>query len=177
MTSPEAPRRREAVGAPRSGGRSEPALDDSDRIGSDRENPVTLSAADWANVYCDNMQNLREGVNRNGPWHLLVEKDGTYEIELRRWPKEADAAMAAGVPEFKATQGGLPAGKALPVAKARLKVADLDETKPIGLMDKGAHYSVNLKAGTKLTMQSWLYDAGGQELCAHFAYVQRKGRE
>ena len=54
-----------------------------------------MSAADWANVYCDNMQNLRAGLNRNGPWHLLIEQDGTYEIALRRWPKEADAAISA----------------------------------------------------------------------------------
>jgi arylsulfatase A-like enzyme len=154
----------------------EPTLDDFSpiSIGSEKENPVTLTAADWANVYCDNMQNLRQGVNRNGPWHLLVEKDGTYEVELRRWPKEADAAMAAGVPEFKATQGGLPAGQALPVAKARLKVGDLDETKPVGAKDRGVTFSVKLKAGLKLAMQSWLYDADGKELAgAYFAYVRR----
>src|SRR5439155_22317668 len=65
-------------------------------VGADRENPVTLSAADWANVYCDNMMNLRQGKPSNGPWHLLVEKGGTYEIGLRRWPREADAAVTAG---------------------------------------------------------------------------------
>src|SRR5262249_56212150 len=73
-----------------------PRLDDFSpvSIGADQENPVCLSAADWANVYCDNMNNLRQGLNKNGPWHLLVEKDGTYEIALRRWPKEADPAIA-----------------------------------------------------------------------------------
>ena len=82
------------------------------------------------------MFDLRAGRNRNGPWHLLVEKDGTYEIALRRWPKEANAAIAAGVPAFKAVDGGLPTGEALPIAKARLKIAGLDETKPVGPGDK-----------------------------------------
>lgn len=156
----------------------EPGLDDFSpvSIGADQENPVTLSAADWADVYCDNMQSLRGGVNRNGPWHVLVETDGRYEFALRRWPKEAGAAIAAGVPAFNAVAGSLPAGKALPVAKARLKIGDvLDESKPVGPQDQEVVFSASLKAGTKTQAQSWFYDAAGRELCgAYFAYVTRR---
>jgi arylsulfatase len=144
-------------------------------IGSEKENPVTLSAADWANVYCDNMFNLRAGLDRNAPWHVVAERDGEYEIALRRWPKEADAAITAAVPAFKAVDGMLPAGKAMPVAKMRLKIADFDETKPVGADAKAVVFTVNLKAGTKMTMQSWMYDADGKELAgAYFADVRRK---
>lgn len=144
-------------------------------IGSDKENPVCLSAADWANVYCDNMHNLRAGVNRNGPWHLLVEQDGTYEIALRRWPKEADAAISAGVPAFKAVDGGLEPGKALPIVRARLKIGDVDEAKPVAAGDKQVTFTVKLKAGTRVPMQTWFLDANGKQLCgAYFAYVHRK---
>jgi arylsulfatase len=144
-------------------------------LGADDENPATLSAADWANVYCDNMNDLREGRERNAPWHILVEKDGEYEIRLRRWPKEADAAIAAGVPPFKGVDGGLPAGKALPIAKARLKVGSLDATKVVGPDDKEVVFTTSLKAGPKTTMETWFYDAAGKELCgAYFAYVLRK---
>jgi arylsulfatase len=155
----------------------EPTLDDFSpvSIGADQENPVALSAADWANVYCDNMQNLRAGVNRNGPWHIRVEKGGRYEISLRRWPKEADAAISAGVPAFNAVDGSLPPGKALPIVKARLKVGDvLDESKAVGPEDKAVTFSVALEAAAKTEMQSWFYDAAGNELCgAYFAYVHR----
>jgi arylsulfatase len=144
-------------------------------IGAEQQNPVTLSSADWNRIYCDNMQNLRNGKEANGPWSILVEKDGAYEIELRRWPKEADAAIAAGVPEFVARTGKLIEGKALPIAKMRLKIADLDETKNVGQSDKGVTFSVRLKAGTKLPMQTWCLDASGKELCgAYFAYVKRR---
>lgn len=143
-------------------------------IGADQENPVTLSAADWANVYCDNMNNLRQGINRNGPWHVLVEKDGEYEIALRRWPKEADAAITAGVPVFKAVDGMLQAGVALPIARVRLKIAGFDETRPVSAQDKAISFSVKLKAG-QTVMQTWFLDAQGKELCgAYFADVQRK---
>ncbi|MCS6851470.1 MAG: arylsulfatase [Gemmataceae bacterium] len=154
----------------------EPNLDNFNplSLGADQENPTRLTAADWANVYCDNMRDLREGVKRNGPWHVLIEKDGEYEIALRRWPKEADAPIRAGVPEFKAVVGGLPAGKALPIAKARLQIAGFDETRPVGETDKEVVFTVQLKAG-KTVMQSWFYDSAGQELCgAYFAYVRRK---
>jgi arylsulfatase A-like enzyme len=144
-------------------------------IGSEHENPVCLSAADWANVYCDNMDDLRSGVNRNGPWHLLVEQDGTYEIALRRWPKEADAAISAGVPAFKAVDGGLPPGKALPIVRARLKIGATDASKPVAASDKEVVFTVELKAGTRTQMQTWFFDAAGKELCgAYFAYVHRK---
>jgi hypothetical protein len=144
-------------------------------IGADEENPVTLSAADWWNVYCDNMGHLRSGKEANSVWNLKVAKDGRYEIALRRWPKEADAAIAAGVPAFQAVDGMLPAGKALPIAAVRLKVGDLlDETK-IAADAKEVTFAVELKAGTELPMQSFCYDAAGKELCgAYFAYVTRK---
>jgi arylsulfatase len=154
-----------------------PTIDDLSpiSIGSDKENPVCLSAADWANVYCDNMHDLRQGRNRNGPWHLLVEREGTYEIALRRWPKEADAAIAAGVPAFKAVDGGLEAGKALPIVRARLKIGDVDESRPVAAADKEVVFTVKLKGDTRPRMQTWFYDADGKELCgAYFAYVRRK---
>ena len=144
-------------------------------VGAEQQNPVTLSSADWNRIYCDNMQNLRAGKEANGPWSIFVEKDGDYEIELRRWPEEADAAITAGVPAFVGKAGGLPEGKALPIAKVRLKIADLDETKAVGKDDKGVTFSVKLKAGTKLPMQTWCIDKDGKELCgAYFAYVKRK---
>ena len=136
---------------------------------------MTLSAADWANIYCDNMNDLRSGASKNGPWHVLVEQDGEYEISLRRWPKEADAAIAAGVPEFKAVDGGLPAGKALPITKVRLQIGQLDQTQAVGPDDKEITFRTTLRGGDKLAMQSWCYDAAGQELCgAYFAYVRRE---
>jgi arylsulfatase len=144
-------------------------------IGVEQQNPVTLSAADWANIYCDNMNDLRSGKPANGPWYVIAARDGTYEIALRRWPKEADAPIAGGVPAFQAVDGGLPPGKALPITAARLKVADLDETKPVSQGDKAVTFTVELKAGTKMPMQTWFLGADGRELCgAYFADVHRR---
>jgi arylsulfatase A-like enzyme len=145
-------------------------------IGAPQENPVTLTAVDWANVYCDNVVNcVRPGQKQNGVWHVQVEQSGVYEIALRRWPKEADVALTEAVPAFKIENRASPAGVALPIAKARLKLAEADETKAVGAQDKEAVFNVTLKAGAKLQMQSWFYDASGNELCgAYYAYVRRK---
>src|SRR5207247_9862016 len=122
----------------------------------------------------------REGVNRHGPWHLLVEKDCVYELELRRWPTETDAAVNAGVPAFHSKDGGplpaggLPAGKALPIAKARLKLDTVEERKPVPPGTKGVTFTVRLKGGTRTRLQTWFYDLDDNELCgAYFAYVRR----
>lgn len=145
-------------------------------LGADQENPVTLSAADWADVYCDNMGHLRRGEPVTGPWHVLVQTDGDYEISLRRWPKEADAPITAAVPEFKAVDGALPAGKALPIARIRLTIGELfDEARPVVPGDKSVTFLARLKAGTRTTMQTWCYDSEGKTLCgAYFAYVRRR---
>ncbi len=42
-------------------------------------------------------ETIRQGVNQNGPWHVLVERAGRYQIALRRWPAEADAAVTAAL--------------------------------------------------------------------------------
>ncbi len=145
-------------------------------IGADQENPVTLSAADWWNVYCDNMNDLRSGKPTNSNWNIQVAKDGLYEFALRRWPQEADAGIAVGVPEFKAVDGGLQAGKALPITSLRLQVGgELNETRPVPADAKEVTFAVKLKAGTRLPVQSYCYDASGKELCgAYFTYVTRK---
>lgn len=143
-------------------------------IGADPENPVTLTAADWANVYCDNATDVREGKERSGRWHIAIEKGGEYRIALRRWPQEANVAIVSGVAPFKAVDGVLPAGKALAIAKARLKIGSFEETKPVGPQDKEVVFSTLLEAG-KTTMETGFFDASGRELCgAYFTYVLRK---
>lgn len=154
-----------------------PRLDDFEpvSIGADEQNPVTLTAADWAKVYCDNMQQLRAGRAANGSWHVLVEKSGPYEFRLRRWPREADAAISASVPAFKAVDGGLAEGKALPITSGRLKIANYDERKPVAPADKEIVFTLRLNAGQSLPMQTWFYDAAGKELCgAYIVQVERK---
>ncbi len=142
-------------------------------VGSDAEDPVLLSPCDWQDVFLDQSAQVRRGEKKNGVWNVLVERAGDYEIALRRWPVEADAPIRAGVPEYKGADGTYPAGVALPVAKARLRVGDTDLSRPVALEDRAATFKVALKAG-RARLQTWFLDAEGRELCgAYYVYVRR----
>jgi arylsulfatase len=144
-------------------------------VGADQGVPVVMTPNDWAGVCCDDMIDVRLARRANGPWHVTAARAGEYLVALRRWPREADAAITAGVPEWKGVDGELAAGKALPIAKARLKVGDIDEARPVRPGDKEVVFSVRLPAGVKLRLQTWFYNADGQELCgAYFTEIKRK---
>ncbi|MHC4431248.1 MAG: arylsulfatase [Planctomycetota bacterium] len=132
-------------------------------IGSDHENPTALTAFDWHTRTPWNQSHIRSGARMNGFWAIDVERDGTYEIALRRWPRELDKPITAAI------QGG----KAISAQTARLKIGDIDKTQEI---DEDAHSSVfvaNLKAG-KTRLQTWFMDDQNSELCgAYYVYVKR----
>lgn len=163
-------------------------------LGSDRENPVRLSSMDWYApklVPCSQPFDIRlvgttevkEGslpLGRpspvlNGPWNVKGDRDGQYEIRLYRWPREADAPIGAGLPAYQGVDGSFPAGIALPIAKARLKIGPLDLSKPVGASDKAATFDIKLKPG-RTQLQTWFCDAQGKELCGAFYVEVRSGR-
>ena len=143
-------------------------------IGADAEDPSQLSPADWEDSFLDQGAQIRAGLRRNGIWNILVARPGTYEIELRRWGREVDAPLTASLPPHQHADGEFPAGVALPIAKARLKVADFDQSTATGATEKAVKFTAHLDAGqTKL--QTWFYDADGAEICgAYYVYVHRK---
>lgn len=143
-------------------------------VGADAEPVTLLSAADWQDVFLDQQFQVRRGDPRSGPWGLDVARDGDYAFELRRWPREANAALSAGVPEHKQVDGVIPEGKALPIAKAKLRVGSFEQTHEVRLQDTSATFVVPLRKG-QTRAQTWFYDADGNELCgAYYVYVERK---
>jgi arylsulfatase A-like enzyme len=143
-------------------------------IGSDAENPLLLSPADWEDSFLDQGAQVRAGLRRNGAWNVEVAKAGEYEITLRRWPAEADTAIRAGRPVVKHADGRFPAGVALPVASARLTVGRFDATRPVGDGDRAVTFAVELPAG-RTKLRTWFLDADGEEIAgAYYVTVRRK---
>jgi arylsulfatase len=143
-------------------------------IGSERENPVLVSACEWADVFVDQSAQVRRGERKNGVWHLDVAEAGDYEIALRRWPRDCDAAIASGVPAHAGEDGTFLEGVAIPIAGARLRVGSFDAKVEVKPEDREAVFRVPLTKG-RTTMQSWFLDASGSELLgAYYAYVERK---
>ena len=143
-------------------------------IGSDAENPLLLSPADWEDTFLDQGAQVRAGLRRNGPWNVETAKAGEYEITLRRWPAEADTAIRAARPIVKHTDGQFPAGVALAVASARLKVDQFEATHPVGEADKAVTFAVKLPPG-RTKLRTWFLDAAGREIAgAYYVTVRRK---
>ena len=135
-------------------------------VGSSQANSVILYASDWQGSYCDNRGGLTKATG-TGYWDLIVDRNGTYEIELRRWSEESGKTL---VESFDGTsQRG-----ARPVAKAQLLINGIDQTIDTQPKDKVAKFTVKLKAGkTKLTAN--LLDKNGQMLCgAMYVKVTKK---
>jgi hypothetical protein len=129
-------------------------------LGADEENPTTLTCHDWHEVFPPwDQSHVRKGMKANGFWAVEVAKDGQYEIELRRWPKEAGEKPINEGPGVKATT-------------ARLTIGDVDRTQPVAEGVVGVTFRVELKAGPA-RLQTWLADDEGNSRGAYYAYVRR----
>jgi len=136
-------------------------------IGSTKENPTRLTCHDWHNVgdirqAQSDQDAVREGVQVSGFWAVDIERDGTYQFELRRWPKELDEPINAAVL----------GGKAISAMEARLKVADIDVTKPVPTDARSVAFEVELKAG-KGRLQTWFISDKGESRGAYYVYAKR----
>ena len=140
-------------------------------IGGD-ENPSRLACFEWTkrtskvNVTCQGL-GVSSGGNVNGSWMLNVMTPGRYRFELRRYPKEADFAMSGAYPKTQREHFLFRQCKALPVAKARLKIGAFDQTVAVQPTDKHAPFELELPAGD-IEMRTWLLDANGAELCGAY---------
>jgi len=132
-------------------------------IGSDKENPIRLMCHDWHTPKVPWHQGaVRSGMKVNGFWAVEVERDGRYEFALRRWPLEVDKPITAAI------EGG----KVISATTARLKIADVDVSKPFPVDAHAATFRIQLKAG-KTRLQTWFRDDKGESRGAYYVYVKR----
>jgi arylsulfatase len=149
-------------------------------VGSKYENPSKLSATEWLDVFVDQQGQIRRGVLKNGYWLIDVARAGEYEIELRRWPKEADGSISGTLPDGS--------GTALPITQAMLFVSGHNHlriaekkayqfeglTKRVTPKDKGVTFTMNLKKGPT-ALHTWFKGKNELMLSAYYVYITRKG--
>ena len=136
-------------------------------LGADEANFALLTLMDWhgpagARTASSKQSDVRDGLVANGFWAVEVARAGTYEVELRRWPRELNLPMTA------APAGG----QALALERARLKVAGVDVTQPIPDEAVAVTFRVPLEPG-KTKMQTWLLDRERRNRGAYYVYVRR----
>jgi hypothetical protein len=150
-------------------GSLQPNLFDIQRIiiGNDAENPMELTGFDWAGGKAViNQGGVLKGPNKNGHWELTVDRAGEYEFSLSRWPGELGVPLS-GVPDV----GHEPV--ALPIAKARIKIGDLDESSDVSPTDSSVSFRARLPKGD-VQLYTWFYDNAGRELCGAYYVVVRR---
>jgi arylsulfatase A-like enzyme len=130
-------------------------------IGSDQSPIVSLSSHDWLidKLPPWNQPHIIQGaVAEESFWAIEVERDGEYEISLRRWPVEADKGINDGT-----------YGKAFHYTQARLCIGDVDETQDIPEGAKEVTFKVSLTKGVYQLAPVFI----GPELTAtpYYAYV------
>lgn len=136
-------------------------------LGAPQQNAVELTSSDWQNLYTDNSKHIREaaGGPRGGAWNVTVDREGDYEITLRRWPFDVNGALDGNI---------TPPGKALPIARARFTIAGQEREMTTKPGDQQATATLHLPAG-RTQLHGWFQDAEGKDLCgAFFARVWKK---
>lgn len=125
------------------------------------ENPMTLNGHDWLMPPGEkdaswHQKHVVRGDINNGPWAVNIERAGTYEITLHRWPPYLRKPMGA--------------------VSARLRIGAVLEAQTLGEKATGATFRVELEPGPT-TLKTWL-TLPGPERAEHGAYyvqVRRLG--
>lgn len=137
-------------------------------IGSDHDNPSTIYSHDWHGKAVPwNQGQVKAAMGGNGFWAIEVDRDATYEFELRRWPQRINKPINGLV--ATESKGGK---RIINVTSARLQIAGFDATKAVKADDTAVVFRTKLKAGKK-KMQTWFMDDKGKSQGAYFVYAKR----
>lgn len=148
-------------------------------VGHPAQDTTMLNAAEWRENALGSVDRLRAGARRRGVWDLEVSRAGAYEIALRRWPAESKlpirSAAPAWTPRDTATPDhrGYPAGVALPINAARLRVGQKTESRTVADQDQAAVFQLELAQG-KTELEALFLGEESKPICgAFFVSVRR----
>ena len=140
-------------------------------IGSEQEETPVLTGHDWHGDQCPWNQGLiRQGVECNGYWVIDAAASGEYVFELRRWPREEDREITAGI-EGEITDW-YHGGNALDLRTARIRIGEREQQAPLPAGAKGVEFTFALDAGVT-RMQTFLEGTDGLSIGAYYVYVRK----
>jgi len=170
------------------------AQDDDDipiSIGSDAEEVTTLRTHDIRNEQDHlgvwDQSQVRRGDLAHGWWEIMVETDGEYEFELRRWPEEAGHRVRGGIEgpdvEYYAegvqpgtAENNYSGGVAVAIDTAGLLISGFPEQwTDVNPDDKGTIFRMKLPAGPRHLRAQFSAAAPGFYSSAYYVYVRKVG--
>lgn len=150
-------------------------------LGHPDETPARLTSHDWITQGSTpwNQAQVRRAINapeQTGYWNVNVFEAGTYEIVLRRWPRESNLAIDEpaqpedDVPGVKAMR--TQPGKAIEPESIHLKIGEQEWEKPYSSGQQEIAFQVDLVQGvTRLSGRFVVKD--GTQYGAYYAYVKQ----
>jgi len=149
-------------------------------VGSVCENPTILNCNMWEGVDVDNSHNIAEakGGPRGGRYHIMVERAGDYEVELRRWPFHTDSSLGSIGPQKTVSGRDMNLNsRKLPITEGILSILDKELSQKVSENALGIIFRLSLPTG-QTSLQGWFRDEGGQDLCGayyvRFTYCEKK---
>jgi len=146
-------------------------------LGNEADNPTQLTAHDWltdANPPW-HQSSIRKGQKGVGHWAVRVEEAGTFEIALRRWPREVSKAIDSNLKPGKAVPGLVAyretPGKGFAATSATLSIAGFSEEKPVKQGAESVTFTVDLKPGDFDLHGAFIM--GEETISAYYAVVKR----
>ncbi|MGF1581943.1 MAG: arylsulfatase [Gemmataceae bacterium] len=128
-------------------------------LGSSKENPSRLTCHDWhGNQVPWNQRHIQKGQTANGYWTVEFAKAGTYEFELRRWPRSLNKAINDG--------------KGPKATAAKIKIGDQESTANFAPDSLNSAFRMKVDAG-RTRLQTWFVGPNGRGRGAYYVYVQR----
>lgn len=126
-----------------------------------------------------NQAQVHAGPEANGYWEVEVVRAGRYRIELRRWPREADLALAAGIPGdvtryTDSIADGYGGGRAIAISTAAIAIAGVGAERAVDPATAAAVFELDLPAGPA-HLQTTLRTVDGAALGAYYVYVEPAG--
>ncbi|MFI4911118.1 MAG: arylsulfatase [Sedimentisphaeraceae bacterium JB056] len=145
-------------------------------INSEYEPVTLLTCHDWHPEPCPwNQRQIRQGRAANGKWSVRFAAAGEYEFELRRWPREADAAID-GVVEQGSVEPGVeqwPEAKAFEITGAELCVGQKKLVSEVESGQKCVKFRHKVSAGSNLIGTEFTGNKIEKSLGAYYVYVTK----
>ncbi len=159
-------------------------------VGTKYDLEIVLGTSEYFASSGYNHKQCGSGESLDGYWNIEVAEAGKYDIEIRRWPREA-AAPFSSIPDVSQKKidaynlhGGVEVGvytqraellRAIPVSDVSLTVGDhFNRSKKVAVTDEQVTFTVKLPKG-ETTVESVFYDATGEKLTnAYYVYVRKR---
>lgn len=166
-------------------------------IGNDLENPTRLDSMDVMGDVVWNQAQITKAIKSAGKWAVEVDRDGVYEIELRRWPEELGLPLDSVIVdeeslnaltymdtikenlEYLSKLRGEDLLKyaeipciAMRPKQAKLRIFDMELSQNVVNDETGSRFTIELKQG-KTTLEAWFQNDKGDWQGAYYVYIKR----